>query len=208
MAAPLAREPIDFTAGDTLSFQRVLPDYPASGWSLDYEIRGVGAVPISFQSQPTSDYSGLNVTVDSATTAAWQPGQALLVGYACSTTSDERHQIYYGELTIRPNIQGSRGDINVKTHAQKMLANIEAVLEGSASDDLLESRIGETSFRRMTRKELMEWRGVYSNERRAEIQAERAANGQPTGNKIRSRMSIIGVGWPSAGVYPYNPNQQ
>jgi hypothetical protein len=186
------REPITVAAGDTVSFTRKLYEYPASqGWNLDYEIRG-GAEPISFQSTPNGDLHVIYLAP--AVTALWLPGQSYMAGYASNGTDRER--IYCGELTIAPNLEGARGDLPIKTFAQRMVEKLERVMEGTADSTLLESRIGETQFKFLTPQQLTWWHGYWKGQRRQEIAKERAQNGLPTGNKIRpvARVCFSGGG--------------
>jgi len=56
MSIPIKNcEPIQITAGDTLSWQRSFSNYPASaGWQLTYELRGNGQA-IEFSSTANGD---------------------------------------------------------------------------------------------------------------------------------------------------------
>jgi len=153
MAVPNKQfEPLKLAAGDTINFLKGLPDYPASqGWSLKYEARG-GAQPIEFVSASIGDSH--QVTVPAATTAGWLPGNYQLVGYAENAAAGEREQFYQNFLTITPNMEGADGDLPVETHAQKMIRLIEAVQEGKATHDILESDIEATRIKRLSPKDL------------------------------------------------------
>ena len=197
-ALEMNREPTEFAAGDTLAWQRNLRDYPAgAGWSLDYEMRG-GAQAISFRSAAQGDSHLISVPM--ATTAGWLAGDYILVGFAVS--ANERHQIYYGDCKIWPDAQAMAGDAPVKTFAQQMVEKIEAVLLGTATSDILESRIGETLFRYLTPEQLQNQHGYWVNVRRNEIAMQRARAGLPTGTKIRPRMNVtqVGIGPAIGGV--------
>ncbi len=204
MANTLWREPIQLVAGDTLAFNRSLPDYPASqGWSLLYELRG-GAQPISFQSTPING-DAHSLSVDAATTATWLAGDYVLSGFAINGA--ERHRIYYASCPIRPNAVAEPGDVPKQTFTQKMIANLEAVMLGSASDDLLESRIGDTQFRYLSPLELRTEYAFWKEIRRQEVARQRAANGLPTGNKIRPLFKVKSPG-PSAGQFGFGTGYQ
>lgn len=193
MAQQPCREPIEFAAGDTLTFTRSISDYLASaGWALTYELRG-GSQPIEFAS--IADGDSHKVTVTAAVTATWLPGDYVLAGYAIKGA--ERHQIYVGDFPVSADFQSSPGDEPVTTFAQRMVEKLELVMEGKADNDLLESRIGETMFKYLSPAELRTEHGYWVSVRRQEIAKERAKSGLPTGNKIRP---MFRVATPGAGV--------
>lgn len=186
------REPQEFSAGDTLIFERSLPDFPASaGWSLDYELRGQTQA-ISFQS--VADNDAHKITVLPAVTVQWIPGSYVLTGYALLASTGERHRIYYGTLDVFENKIGLAGDAPEKTFAQQMVEQIELVLLAKAGNDLALSRLGETEFRYMTHEQLRMEHGYWKSVRLNEIAKLNAKQGRPTGNKIRPRMNVSGSG--------------
>ena len=190
------REPIAVAAGDTIEWCRWIPEYSSgTGCFLDYEIRGADQ-PISFQSTPAQDNIGHRIIVAAGVSALWLPCDAYMAGYAVNPNAapPTRERIYYGELKIALNLQGTPGDVPVTTLAQRMLAKIEAVMEGTASQTILESRIGETMFKFLTPEQLVYWHGYWACKRRNERQMERAHNGQDTGQHIGGLASITPPG--------------
>lgn len=184
------KEPSQITQGDTVKFKKKLTDYPATkGWSLVYAIRGNGQ-DISFTS--TTDVDTHVIEVDESVTQDWLPADYLMQGFAVK--SDERNQIYEGSLTILPNLQTASPDKDTRTHAQKMLASIEAELEKCAKNILLSTTVEGTTVLRERRMELLRLRQSYLQERRGEIAAENARNGKPTGRKIKTVLSITPPG--------------
>jgi hypothetical protein len=195
------REPQEFSAGDTLTFERNLPDYPATaGWSLDYELRG-GAQVISFQSTP--DGNSHKVNLAPAVTSLWAPGDYTLTGYAILAATGERHRIYYGEFKLWEDKQTATADAPEKTFAQQMVEQIKLCLLAKAGNDLASSKLGETEFRYMTYEQLNRHLGEWMGVRRQEIAKENARAGRPTGNKIRPRINVspsgpvFGSQWPT-----------
>jgi hypothetical protein len=200
MAVTSWREPISVAEGDTIQFSRRLPQYSSGeGWTLTYEIRG-GAAVIEFTSTPDADGQSFDLYVPPTITAAWASGTMILAGYVSNGT--DRHQIYFAELTIGKNLEGSQGDIPVKTNAQIMLEKYESVMQGTATNALLESRIGETQFRFLTPEQLRTEHGYWYQMRQSEIAKERAQNGYPTGRKIRPRARVM---MPGPAVGGWNP---
>lgn len=196
------REPTVIAAGDTVQFKRRLNAFPSNkGWSITYAIRG-GAQPIEFTSTADADGATHDIYVAPGVTALWLPGEMEMEGYVGNGTDRER--IYYGELTIAKNLEGSSANIPVKTFNQRLLEKMETCMENFSTSGLLETRIGETAFRYNNQKELFFAYGMAFQQRQNEIAQQRAANGQDPGNKTRPRARITSTG-PAAGqvFYPY-----
>jgi hypothetical protein len=67
---------------------------------------------------------------------------------------------------------------DARTHAEKVLAAIEALIEGRATKDVSSYSIAGRSLTRMTPDELVKWRSTY----RAEVARQRNA-GKPNGGR-------------------------
>ncbi len=183
------REPVQITAGDTISFTKTLANYPASqGWSLKYVLNG-GSGPITFTS--TASVNDHVISVDATTTALWLPADYEFTGFA--EKGSERHAIYIARLTVESDVEAQDpGD--TRTHAQKMVEALEAQLEKMAQDDIIDSSVEGTQIRREARKEIFIMRKKYQRERQTEIAAERIKNGQTSGRKIVTQLSVTSPG--------------
>ena len=179
-------EPIQISAGDTLSWQRSLGNYPAStGWQLVYEMRG-GSQAIEFSSVANGDSHVINVPA--ATSAKWLAGQYILEGYATNINTGERERIYLNNLLVIANLQGAVGDIDVQTHAQKMVALIEAVQLGKATHDILESDVEQTRIKRLSPKELRDEYNYWKQIRQNEVRTANSRAGRSNG---RNRFTVF-----------------
>jgi hypothetical protein len=204
------REPPVFAVGTNLLFERRLPDYPASqGWQLTYQLRG-GAQAIQFQSAADGDFH--LVDVPAATTALWQAGDYLMTGTAINAAGNaaanidagEAHQIFYGDIQFTASLAGTPGNLPVTTHYQRMVTMLQAVAEGKAGHDILTSKIEGTVIERMTPEQFTYFYEKYYRLRQNEIDGERAANGQPSRNRIKPIFSIVPLG-PSPYREPNSP---
>jgi hypothetical protein len=192
------REPSQLSAGDTICFTRKLPLYAASqGWSLEYAARG-GAQVINFVSVASGDNH--LVTVPAAVTETWIPAEYQLEGWALNVDGI-RKQIYLAALLVAPDLASAPGDIDVTTHAQRMLASIETELEKLAQNVLDETDVEGTKIIRAKRLELASQRNHYLQERRKEIAKENAKSGKPTGRKIKSFLYVTSPGINSSRVF-------
>lgn len=188
-------EPQTLAAGDSIRFEKQLPDFPSAAWSLVYEVAG----EITYEFTSAASGAGHLVTVDAATTAAWAAGTYELTGFAVNATTGERKQIYQAPFVVEPNV--AAGDRPATTLAQRMLALIETVLEGKAAHDILESDVEGTRIKRMSPAELRTEHAYWKNIRDSEIDGERARAGLPSRNKIKPRFQITHSGsvmspWP------------
>lgn len=201
-------EPAQIAQGDTVSFTRQLPLYPASaGWSLLYAMRGNGQ-----QIQFTSTANGDDhvILVAAAITETWLPADYVLEGWAVFTDGT-RNGIYKAQLKVTPDLATAPGDVPVTTHAQRMLAGIETQLEKMALNVLDMTDVEGTRIQRAKRMELYQMRAHYLRERQGEIARDRARAGLPTGRKIKTVLRITppvmtGANQFGAGNSVYNTN--
>lgn len=147
-------------AGDTLSFTESVPAYPASaGWTLTYRLvpRSSSASAITFSASASGDEHA--VLVAAATTAAWIAGSYSWSSYVTKTT--QRFSIASGTVEILPDPATVAAGTDRRTHAQIVLEAIEAVIEGRASKDQEEFRIGERSLKRTPIADLLALKEAY-----------------------------------------------
>ncbi len=143
------REPIVFAIGDTLVFQRSLPNYlPSNGWSIQYTLTQPlpnGSKEV-FQFTTVADATGNYHTVDILNFGAGlEAGDYVLSGQVvCSPTGEAPNQkqtIYYGELDLDPDLADGLAAANVQTFVQQMIPILEAKIKRLESYDLTETDI-------------------------------------------------------------------
>jgi hypothetical protein len=93
-------EPADLTAGDSASWTRTLPDYPASaGWTLSYTM--INAVAkITLNSVANGDDYAVSIAANDS--ASWVAGDYDWQAYV--TRNDERVTVGRGRVRILPNL--------------------------------------------------------------------------------------------------------
>ncbi len=207
---PKNYEPIKITAGDTLTFQRSLGQFPASqGWQLIYALRGNGQ-DIEFTSTASGDSHV--ILVSAADTALWLPAEYVMEGFAENIASGERQRIYLNNLTVGINLPESAPDVDVKTHAQKMIELIQSVQSGKFKHDILESDVEGTRIKRMSPKELRDEYNYWLQIRQNEIKIANSRNGRSNG---RNRYEVftdpngasIGQFGALPPIFPYSGGQ-
>jgi hypothetical protein len=197
------KEPESIVAGDTALWRRAFEKYPASqGWSLRYSLRGIPGAGSDFASQANGDEH--LVIIPGATTADWPPGKYRIQGYAENLSavpigappgtpaSSLRYTIYSGYLVIRGNLAATDPEIDLRSHAQICVDNIEAVLQGRATSDVLESEIEGTKIARIPVKDLLLFRDRYLAEIESQNREARAKEGRATGRTIFARFTPVG----------------
>ena len=183
-------EPLSLAAGDSVEFTRSLGRYLVSdGWGIIYEGVGGGS-KIEWQSTPNADGKSHDIDIAAATTLSYAAGDYDLSGFAVNGVTGERFQFYKGNLTVAINLQTAQGDTAVKTHAQRMLENLEATLERMAAHDLNDSSTEGVEFHRKKLEEVRQQRDHYLRERENELQKEAALNGKPSRKKVHLRFNI------------------
>lgn len=165
-------EPVILVAGTTWTWTRsdLGADYPNDTWTLTYAVKahGTGAAFTITASNSGTDYL---VEVASAITAGKSAGQYDWAAFVSSAAG--RVRVGAGRFRIEVDLVAATAD--QRSHAEKMLAAIESVLEGRATKDVEAYTIEGRSVTRMKVDELLRFRDRYKTEVYAE---RRAALGQ------------------------------
>jgi len=117
--------PCEVRAGDTLRWNRSLPDFPASdGWSLAYTLVGrAGAHNVT----ASADGADFAIEVPAATTAGWSADSYALTEYV--SKGAERYTIGTTRIRVLPDLAAAAGPVDTRSHARKVLDSINAWLE-------------------------------------------------------------------------------
>ncbi len=187
MSAPIPSiEPTVVTAGDTISWQKSLPDYPADGgWVLSYALLGsAGKIAIN-ASASGADHL---VSISATTSAGYVAGVYAWQSYVTHATSG-RVSVGSGSITVNANYAAISAATDTRSHAKKVLDAIEAIIEGRASSGDQELTIDGTRLVKMTVEQLLALRSKYLYWYEQEKVAERAANGKAGRPKIMVRFT-------------------
>lgn len=153
MTPPIpSSEPSSIFAGDTVLFTKTISDYPSSdGWILTYSFRG----PSSLADQvATTSGSGYAVTIPVSATAPLLAGT--YYWNARVSKAGEVHTVARGVLTVTL-VAGAL----VLSHNEKMLAAINAALEGRVVADMQQYTISGRMVTKIPFEKLMHYKGVY-----------------------------------------------
>lgn len=169
-------EPINLHAGDSVAWSRAVPAYPsADGWALHYVLNGPERQTIE-----ATGGAAYEVNLTAAKTAAWAPG--LYRWVAMVVKGDDRVTVDTGTIQIEPNWETASPE-DVRTHAARMVALIEAALEKRIPKDQQSYEIDGQRLDRIPIERLRELRMQYQRE----LGSQRRPGG-PTGRKIKARL--------------------
>lgn len=174
-------EPSRVTAGDTVTWQKTLSDYPASdGWVLSYRlVNAAGHIDIT-ASASGSDHL---ISVDSST---WAAGVYAWQGYV--TKAGKRTTIGRGQITIEANF-ASAAALDGRSVARQILDNLmDAYKTASAQKAFVQEY--EIVGRRMKFNAKTDWIAeinFWTAEVAREENAARRAAGKGLGTRIYER---------------------
>ena len=157
--------PTEITAGVTLEILITLTAYPASGWTLTASLRG----PQSIDLVATADGDTHVIGASAAATAAWAPGAYWFTLRA--TDGTDVIEVEAGELTVKADLTQISGEYDGRGHVQKVLAAIEAVIEGRATIDQQSYQINNRQLSRTPIADLLMLRSKYRDEARRQAAA-------------------------------------
>jgi hypothetical protein len=153
------RLPKVFSAGETVKFRRFVADYlPSEGWTYALHLNGSLAV-LHKDSVPDGD--GYLVTIN--------PADSLLAGdyryleRVSNATTGEAHNVGEGVVKVELDLALAAPGACI-SHAERVLAIIEAQIEGKLSDDLQSYSIAGRAVAKIPIDELKKLRAQYRAE--------------------------------------------
>jgi hypothetical protein len=181
-------EPTMLVAGDTWTWQRndLASDFPLAAYSLSYSIQREGATTAPTIVVSSEAGGAYKTTLSAATTAAFGAGIWRWVAYMTRTVDSERVNIGAGLFSVKPNPALA---YDARSHASKVLAAIESLIEGRATSDVSSYSIAGRSLTRLSIDELLTWRAHYRREVKRERDAALASKGRATSRTHAVRFS-------------------
>ncbi|HCE6978412.1 TPA: hypothetical protein NHP34_006061 [Pseudomonas aeruginosa] len=169
-------EPTHLHAGDSVAWERAVPDYPAAdGWRLFYAL--IGPAQHQLEAIPGEPY---RIEVAASVTADWPPGAYRWAVFV--ERGDTRKTLGTGRLEVGANLATAE-PFDVRSHAERMLALIEAALEKRIPKDQQSYEIDGMRLDRIPIERLDSLRSKY----RRELQREKNRR-WPTGRVVKLSM--------------------
>ena len=185
------KEPSTLVLGDYWAWKRddLADTYPIGSYALTYEFHedSGGGGSHKFTLTATEANDTYYIEAASSSTTSYTVGDYIWEAYITKTADSNRVMVDSGRTTITQNLADTNADL--RSHAKKVLDNIQAVIEGRASIDQSSMSIAGRSLSRMSVDELMTFRDRYRAEYLKEIKLARIRNGQGTGNTPKVRFT-------------------
>lgn len=193
--------PSVITAGETVQFTRAFQGFPpADGWIYSFHMNGpsdvlhknaeTGSDP--FLVTLTSTETSFTVTDPKGTSFQYEE-------WIQNADATEKYQMARGPITVLMNLQTAPPGAT-QSHAQKMVALIEAEIQRRVTDDVQSYQIGAgTGSRALVKipiKELQSMLGIY----RAQVNAQSNPNSLGTQVKVMFPNEETGHDYPATWV--------
>ena len=182
-----SQEPNELVVGDYWAWRRddLASDYPPDSYALTYEFHedSGGGGNHKFTITATEADNTYYIEVPTTTTDDYIAGDFIWSAYITRSSDSARIQIDTGRTKITANLADT--NVDLRSHAKKVLDAIEAVIEGRATIDQSSFSLGGRSLSRMSVDELMTFRDRYRAEYLKEIKLARIRNKQGSGNTIK-----------------------
>lgn len=175
-------EPLQFRAGDTTQWRRVLSDYPAGTWTLTYYLVGGQDTKSIIASADGTDHA---VTIAATVSSKYEPGVYKWIARVSAAgvvkTIDE------GRFTILPDLTTLTPE-DARDHAEIVLAAVKAVIEGRASRDQESYSINGRSLSRTPLADLLRLKTYYESEVAKIRRIERRKAGLSSNRRVVVRL--------------------
>lgn len=157
-------------AGLTFSTLVTQTAYPAPTWSLVITMRGPSVIDLTTNAEGTQH----RLSVSAAITADWLPGT---YSYSVRATDGvDVFEIESGQLTVSADLANAVAGHDGRSHAERTLEAIEAVIEKRASLDQERYKINNRELYRTPIPDLLKLRDRYRAEVRQQKSASRGKN--------------------------------
>lgn len=179
--------PTEIVLGDFAQWKitKYSSDYPNTAHTLTFIARSATGANLEFTITATNTDDDYLFTATSATTAAYTAGHYHYQIEVLETSSSNRIVLDQGEIDILVDLDVNA--VDPRTHEEKMLQKIEAVLENRADGDISSYSIAGRSLTKMTPDELLTWRDYYRRAVKAEKRKIDLKHGRKTSSSILMR---------------------
>ncbi len=179
-------EPKIFTAGDLISWNKSLSNYPATDWTLTYVFLNATDKFTLGEDEITADGDAYAIVIDSETSVTYKSGIYNWQAYV-TDTDENRVSVASGKLEIKPNL-ATMATYDGRSQARITLEAIQATVLRSATKGQLEYTIGNRTLKSMTLGELIQAENNYKAIVAAEEASDNLTKGLGTKNRIYTRI--------------------
>lgn len=170
-------------SGYAVKFNLNLTAYPASDWTVYAYLRGASAIDLQSTAQGNMHVFNVpaNISKD------YKAGHYGFSLRAVSSDTGEVEELESGSVEIKADLASISENTDLRSHAQKTLTALEAVIEGRASLDQERYRINNRELYRTPMETLIRLRNQY----RAEVDREQA---KASGKSLFGRVVRVKLG--------------
>ena len=185
--APDGQAPETIVIGDYLLWKRsdLVQDYPLATHSMEYVARITGGGSTELKIPATEQDNTYVFEVASSVTEDYDAGFYHWQLEATETATGNRVVLERGTFNAIEDLDTNGAD--PRSHAEIMISKIESVLQGKADADVASYSINGRSLTKMSFTDLIEARDFYRKEHVKEVAAERARNGENSGQTVLVR---------------------
>lgn len=179
-------EPTEIVAGDFVQWKKsdLVSDYPTASYTLTYTARSIGGAD-EFQVTATGQTTHYLISIPSTTTEGYAPGQYRWQMEIMQNSTSKRAVLSRGEFKVIADLDVA--GVDLRSHAEIMLAKIESILLGKADSDVASYSVAGRSLTKMGFNELLEARNFYKSEVMREKAIENAKQGRQNAATIKVR---------------------
>ena len=179
--------PRSIVIGDLVQFKltQFSTDYPNTSHSMTFMARSGTGANVEFSIAASNSGDDYLFSASSAATSAFTAGLYHYQIEVLETSSNNRLILDQGELDVTVDLDVNA--VDPRTHAEKMLQKIEAVLENRADADVSSYSIAGRSLTKMSPEELLTWRDNYRREVKAYRRKLDVKHGRKTSSTILMR---------------------
>ena len=176
--------PRSIVIGDLVQFKltQFSTDYPNTSHSMTFMARSGTGANVEFSIAASNSGDDYLFSASSAATSAFVAGLYHYQIEVLETSSNNRLILDQGELDVTVDLDVNA--VDPRTHAEKMLQKIEAVLENRADADVSSYSIAGRSLTKMSPEELLTWRNNYRREVKAYRRKLDVKHGRKTSSTI------------------------
>ena len=173
--------------GDLVQFKltQFSSDYPNTSHSMTFMARSGTGANVEFSIAASNSGDDYLFSASSNATAAFTAGLYHYQIEVLETSSNNRLILDQGELDVTVDLDVNA--VDPRTHAEKMLQKIEAVLENRADADVSSYSIAGRSLTKMSPEELLTWRDNYRREVKAYRRKLDVKHGRRTSSTVVMR---------------------
>lgn len=179
--------PKSIVIGDFVQFKltEYSTDYANTAHTMTFMARSGTGANVEFSIVATNSGDDYLFTAASTVTANYVAGLYHYQIEVLETSSSNRIVVDQGEIDVTVDLDVNA--VDPRTHAEKMLQKIEAVLENRADADVSSYSIAGRSLTKMSPEELLTWRDAYRREVKAYRRKLDVKHGRKTSSSVLMR---------------------